>query len=97
MIAWTSAMSAGSRTNDSAIMSTRNDRAKRRSSRSLSLMLGALTRTPGRLMPLWFEIRPPSSTVSVTRTPSLASTRSFTRPSSMSTFEPGVTSVASAS
>lgn len=78
---WTSRTSLASRTKDSAIMSTPIRSANRRSSMSLSDSAGTFTAAPGRLMPLWSEMTPPSTTSARTRGPSTSMTRSATLPS----------------
>jgi hypothetical protein len=95
MIWRTGAASSGPCTNDSAIMSARRPSAQRRSSASLLVRAGTLTRTPGTLSPLWSETRPPVSTVVRTRGPSIPVTSSTTRPSSTRIWVPGRTSPAS--
>ena len=88
----TSSMSSGPRTKLSATQSAPCARPQRRSARSFSVSAGTDTATPGRLMPLWSEIRPGTST-SVTTSVSVTTTaRSRTRPSSMSNGSPGCTS-----
>ena len=52
MMSRTASASAGLRTKDSAIMSTPTLSAQRRSASSFGVSAGALTATPGRLMPL---------------------------------------------
>ncbi len=52
--------SSGLRTKDIAIMSAPVASAQRRSASSFSVRAGVLTLTPGRLMPLWLEILPPT-------------------------------------
>ena len=94
MILWTSSASAGERTNDSAIMSTRSPSAKRRSASSFSLIAGTETTVPGSEMPLWSETRPPSTTRHTTSRPSTSVTSSETLPSSISSDSPGRTSSA---
>ena len=59
---------------------------------SFSDMAGTLTATPGRLMPLLFEMTPPSI-ASVTMSVAVTSTaRRLTLPSSMSRTSPAFTS-----
>jgi hypothetical protein len=92
MIARTSAASAAERTKLRATQSMPARSPQRRSAMSFSLIAGTETATPGRLMPLWSEIRPAIST-SVTTSASVTSTaRSRMRPSSMSSGSPGSTS-----
>ncbi len=67
-------------------------RAKRRSSTSFSDRAGTFTAAPGRLMPLWSEITPPSMTMVFTRGPSTSVTRSSTLPSLIRTWSPLATS-----
>jgi hypothetical protein len=69
MIRCTGSMSRRERTNDSAIMSARRVRAKRRSASSFSVSAGTLTATPGSDRPLLFETGPPSVTSSRTSGP----------------------------
>ena len=88
----TSSTSLASRTKDRATRSQPMRRANRRSSTSFSLSAGTLTAAPGRLMPLWSEMTPPSMTIVFTRGPSTSMTRSSTLPSLMSTWSPLVTS-----
>ena len=75
-------------------MSTPSASANRRSSASLGLSTGADTATPGRLMPLWSETMPPSTTSQDTSVPSDDSAMSFTRPSSISSVSPALRSLA---
>ena len=62
MILRASPASSGERTKDIATMSAPVARAQRRSASSFSVSAGALTLTPGRLIPLWLEIFPPTTT-----------------------------------
>jgi len=94
MIARAASASVGRRTKDSAIMSAPRPIAQRRSAWSFWVSGGALTATPGRLMPLWSEIIPPTSTVVVTREPFTPVAWSMTRPSSIRRRSPGRTSPA---
>ena len=55
---------------------------------------GTLTGTPGKLMPLWSEIRPPSRTIVRTMEPSTEIARKHTRPSSIRMRSPAFTSPA---
>ena len=64
-------------------MSTPAASAQRRSSWSFPVSAGALTATPGRLMPLWSEIRPPTTTRVRTRVPAMPVTSTWTLPSSI--------------
>ncbi len=89
---WTSRTSAASRTKDSATMSQPISSANLRSSTSLSDRAGTLTATPGRLMPLWSEITPPSMTMQRTRGPSTSITWRATLPSLIRTVSPLETS-----
>lgn len=89
---WTSFTSSASRTKDRATMSQPIRRAKRRSSTSFSDSAGTFTAAPGRLMPLWSEITPPSMTTVLTRGPSISTTRSSTLPSLMRIWSPWETS-----
>ncbi len=66
--------------------------ANRRSSTSFSARAGTLTAAPGRLMPLWSEMTPPSMTIVRTRGPSTSVTRSSTLPSLIRTWSPLETS-----
>ncbi len=75
--------SSGLRTKDIATMSTPVASAQRRSASSFSVSAGALTLTPGRLMPLWLEILPPTTTLVRTRSPLTPMTSSWTLPSSI--------------
>ena len=84
--------SSGLRTKDIAIMSRPVASAQRRSISSLLVSAGALIATPGRLMPLWSETFPPTTTVVRTRAPVLPVTSSWTLPSSMRIRSPGLTS-----
>ena len=59
---------------------------------SFSLSAGTLTAVPGRLMPLWSEMTPPSMTIVRTRGPSTSRTLSSTLPSLMRTWSPRETS-----
>ncbi len=92
MISCTRTMSEASRTKLSAMRSAPRRRPQRRSASSLPESAGTLTATPGRLMPLMLLTAPPTSTVVVTRVPSVETTRSVTLPSSMSNGSPGFTS-----
>ena len=76
------------RTNESATKSTSSSIANSRSSRSLRVIDGIGSGTPGRLTPLWEETTPPTTTVQRARPRSTASTRSLTWPSSISTSLP---------
>lgn len=89
---WTSRTSLASRTKDSATRSQPIRRANRRSSTSFSDSAGTFTAAPGRLMPLWSEMTPPSMTSVRTRGPSTSMTFSSTLPSLMRTWSPGETS-----
>lgn len=92
MTLWTSLTSLASRTKERATMSQPIRRAKRRSSTSFSDRAGTLTAAPGRLMPLWSEMTPPSMTMVRTRGPSISTTRSSTLPSLIRTWSPLETS-----
>jgi hypothetical protein len=92
MIARAGSASSGPCTNDSAIMSARSISAQRRSASSLAESAGTLTRTPGRLRPLWSDTRPPTATRVHTRSPCTRATSSTTRPSSTRICVPGPTS-----
>ena len=93
VITWrTCSTSAAVRTNDRATMSTPSLSAQCRSSTSFDDMAGTLTRTPGRLIPLWSLSAPAISTQHSTSVPSTSTTRSRTLPSSRSTTSPGPTS-----
>ena len=73
---------SASRTKDSATMSQPIRRAKRRSSTSFSDSAGTFTAAPGRLMPLWSEMTPPSMTMRPAPAgPSTSMTCSSTLPS----------------
>ncbi len=89
---WTSLTSLASRTKDRATMSQPIRRAKRRSSTSFSDRAGTFTAAPGRLMPLWSEMTPPSMTMVRTRGPSTSVTRSSTFPSLIRIWSPWETS-----
>lgn len=89
---WTSATSFASRTKDRATRSQPIRRANRRSSTSFSDSAGTFTAVPGRLMPLWSEMTPPSMTIVLTRVPSTSSTFSSTLPSLMRIWSPRETS-----
>ena len=71
-----SSTSLARRTNDSASHSMPIPRAKRASSRSLSVSAGDDTDTPGRFMPLWSFRTPPLMTVQAISVPATDSTRS---------------------
>jgi hypothetical protein len=86
--------SSGLRTKDIATMSTPVASAQRRSSWSLAVSAGALTATPGRLMPLWSETRPPTTTRVRTRVPATPVTSTWTLPSSIRMRSPARTSSA---
>ena len=92
MMARTSLTSSAERTKDRATRSACRRSAQRRSSLSFSDMAGTLTATPGRLIPLWLDTRPPSTTLVTTRGPSTAVHSRATLPSSMSSRSPGRTS-----
>ena len=87
--------SSGPWTKDSAIMSACRPSAQRRSASSFSDSAGTFTATPGRLMPLLLETGPATTTSVVTTVPSVATTRTFTLPSSISRKSPGATSCGS--
>ncbi len=89
---WTSLTSSASRTKERATRSHPIRRAKRRSSMSFSERAGTLTAAPGRLMPLWSEMTPPSMTMVLTRGPSTSVTFSSTLPSLMRIGSPLATS-----
>ena len=76
------------RTNESATKSTSSSIANSRSSRSLRVIDGIGSGTPGRLTPLCDETTPPTITLQRARPRSTASTRSLTWPSSISTSLP---------
>ncbi|CAM5248355.1 hypothetical protein SMICM304S_09916 [Streptomyces microflavus] len=63
----TSLTSSASRTKERATRSQPIRRAKRRSSMSFSERAGTFTAAPGRLMPLWSEMTPPSMTMVLTQ------------------------------
>lgn len=88
----TSWTSLASRTKDSATMSQPMCRANFRSSMSFSDSAGTLTAAPGRLMPLWSEMTPPSMTMVRTRGPSISTTWRATLPSLIRTGSPLETS-----
>ena len=73
-------------------MSARRPRAQRRSAWSFAVSEGTLTLTPGRLMPLWSETKPPTTTRVRTAGPRTLTTSRTMRPSSTSTRSPGLTS-----
>ena len=95
MIAWTSLMSSGERTNDSATRSTPRRSAKRRSSASFSDSAGTETATFGSETPLWLETTPPSTIRQLMSLPVTPLTSSATRPSSTSSLSPALTSCGS--
>ena len=87
-------MSAGLRTNDSAMKSTRSSSANSRSSMSFSDIAGTETFMPGSEMPLLLLTGPPSVTSQTTSRPSTAVTRRPTLPSSTSSRSPASASSA---
>ncbi len=88
----TSRTSSAFRTKDSATMSAPSRSANSRSSTSFSDSAGTFTATPGRLIPLWSEITPPSMTMVRTRGPSTSVTWSDTLPSLIRMVSPLATS-----
>ena len=80
--------SEAERTNERATKSTPSSIANSRSSRSLRVIDGIGSGTPGRLTPLCEETTPPTITSQRARPRSTASTRSLTWPSSISTSLP---------
>lgn len=74
------------------MMSTPRCSAQRRSASSLSLRAGTLTATPGRLMPLWSETGPATTTSVVTSVSVTPVARRATLPSSISSGSPTETS-----
>ena len=63
--------------------------AQRRSASSFSVRAGRLTATPGRLMPLWEETGPATTTLVCTLLPSTLVTSRRTLPSSIRIGSPG--------
>ena len=92
---WTSSMSDGLRTKESATMSTPSSRANSRSAMSFSDIAGTETLIPGSDSPLLLLTGPPSVTVHTTSLPSTADTARPTLPSSTSRRSPGLASSAS--
>ncbi len=89
MISWARSMSVAKRTNDMAMMSAPVWMAQRRSFSSFSVRAGSDTATPGRLMPLWLETGPATTTLVYTLLPSTFVTSRRTLPSSMRIGSPG--------
>ena len=96
MMLWTSLMSSGERTNDSATRSTPRRSANRRSSASFSDIAGTETATLGSETPLWLEtdaaLDDQAADVVAGRR---RSTSSATLPSSISSRSPAFTSCGS--
>ena len=92
MIRRTSSTSSGPRTKLSATQSAPARRPHRRSSRSFCVIAGTDTATPGRLIPLWSEMRPGISTSVMMSVSVTSRARSRMRPSSTSSGSPGCTS-----
>ena len=92
MTARTPSTSLALRTKDRATMSTPWRRAQRRSRSSFSLSAGTLTGTPGRLMPLWSDTRPPTITSVITSVAVTSTALSSIAPSLIRIWSPGLTS-----
>lgn len=89
MISWARSMSVAKRTKDMAMMSAPVRMAQRRSASSFSVRAGRETATPGRLMPLWEDTGPATTTLVYTLLPSTLVTSRRTLPSSIRIGSPG--------
>ena len=83
IISWARSMSVAKRTKDMAMMSAPVRIAQRKSASSFSVRAGRDTATPGRLIPLWLETGPATTTLVYTLLPSTLVTSRRTLPSSM--------------